>query len=395
MEKFYFMCSIILYLSTNYCLSQTSLFKIKSDIMPRENIEDDFFDNLNIDPEIKGDKEFFRFYENQNNFMNNSNEKYFLGLAVFFKNKVSEIEAKIDIEIDKLINVYFKDDMAPEDVNIFEQKRDNIYNKYQDNISYFKNKSIEYWFHYRNLRNIQGPLIKGSDKALRTSLFYENNIINKKDKFLSSFGITFGKDNNVSIFSELYKDYMGAFRISLGTLISNNGKIENDSSGITVIDESERKDATIQRIIGGGGNFIGLISYPIFHVRSKGERTRFFSTLNSKPSVDVPMLGTISNDFNFNWYNYHEASLIISGLEGNIAFLFTNKFGHLLGNRSYYNYLNIDEENQIRNDGLFMHQLQIGVKFGDTFLISYSTFYGDQFVKTSFPNSISLSLIPR
>src|SRR5690606_15635029 len=133
-----------------------------------------------------------------------SREKYFLGLAMFFKERAKNMEVERDDKINELIKEHLKGSMVSEDIAIFEQKRENVYNEYQIDISRFRNKAVEYYFHYLNLSGLQGPILKDPDKALRTSLFYENNVVNKKDKFLNSFGVTFGKDNNVSVFSELY-----------------------------------------------------------------------------------------------------------------------------------------------------------------------------------------------
>ncbi len=320
---------------------------------------------------------------------NGLDEDYNLAMAI----KALEIKRGLislrQSELDTLLKNMTID--GADDQEALDRKREEVYSKFAQKIEKSHKKSVEYFFKYRNTRNLSFGIGTGRDKALRTSLFFEQNVDGKEDRFLNNYGLNWGLDGTPSVNSELFKDYFPFVRFSIGTVVSSNVTVEDTN----IVNNTELKEETLQRIISGGGNFVGTISTPILHGYSNVEGAlRFLMTGNIRSAIDVPKLGTIQNDVNFMINPYINTSLIYGGYSGDIALLVDFSMGYLVAGKQYYDYLNISDDSRIREKGMFVHKIEAGLAFGKLFRVTYSHMFGNEYWKGENVSKVSFTFVP-
>jgi hypothetical protein len=294
-----------------------------------------------------------------------------------FESKLQQITAAINATLDKKE----RDKLKQELKDARQDKSDQINGIYKDVLNIAKE------FNYYHLNENRLRLFPVRN-AVGAQLFYENEVNDERSSFLRNTIVRWAPDGGkASLFNELFADYAGAFRVGVGMLISN----KSDVTDVTTAkkDSLQQQDA-IQRLVGGGGNFVINFSYPLM-----GYTTLFnnFSTkliFAPKLNIDVPQLGT------------EKSKTAVSpdlGLEGTVFYTMENKvftvfsnyrFGYIFGNKNFYqNLLKTDEK------GFAFHQFIVGLAINSTFRITWNTFFGDQFVRSNFNQSIGFSIVPK
>jgi len=253
--------------------------------------------------------------------------------------------------------------------------------KIQVEVGYLKGLSKEYSFKARTL----GFVIVTSknrrvSNAHEAQVYYNLSVSERSARFLGNSLLSISSEGErISLFNEIYSDYFGPFRFGVGALVGNRS---NSSDSL----ETE-KDA-IQRLLGGGGNMIINLNYPI--VGFTGENNRFIvkSSFAPKLAVDLPVLGTESDKYGLNYDIGFEATILFSGLLNVLTFYTNSRFAIINGNDVFFDNLNKDK-------GSFaFHQLSIGLALNSTFRLAWNTYFGSDFVKENFPSTVSFSVIP-
>lgn len=318
---------------------------------------------------------------------NSDKEDYYLGMAIWSKNLRDDLvdrrnKSLLEASVDSVPSNSY-------DLKAIEARRETILDSYQDSIDEAHKLSVEYFFKYRNSRKLVMGVGKGKDKSLRTSMFYENNLEGKNDRFLSNYGLNFGQGGSPAVSTEVFKDYFPYIRASLSTVLNTSVTDSNTS------DADDIKNQALQRLIGGGGNLVGKLSTPFFHYTDTREGVfRVFSTVNVKGSIDVPRLGTIENDVNWMVNPYFNIGLVYSGYNGDIALLGDVSVGYLYGGDSYFDYLFLKDDSSLRQKGMFMNKLEFGLAFGRAFRLTYGYLFGSDYWKSENVNQISITFVP-
>ena len=108
-------------------------------------------------------------------------------------------------------------------------------------------------------------------------------------RFFSNTGVNLGF-NSTSIYSELYNDRAGSFRIGLGVMVNKSSK---DSI------KQARTDESYQRLLTAGGNTVLNLDYPYVYGRSDSDNFRRIGFFNIRLAADLPDFGSSTDDFLF------------------------------------------------------------------------------------------------
>jgi len=228
----------------------------------------------------------------------------------------------------------------------------------------------------------QGGFVKNSADA---ETYYNGFVSDSKAKFLSNTLLSFGTDGGTaSIFNELYADYYGPFRFGFGALVSNK---QTPSTGTA--DPNETKKDAVQRLLGGGGNGVFNLSYPILQMHSQNV---FDLKLAASPrlGLDIPTLGTQNGQYALSYNLGLEGSAYYNGDLGVITPFVNFRFAEIGGNGLFY-----DNLTKTDHQSFAFHQVSFGFAFASMFRLSYGWNFGSAFVKTNFPNAISFSIVPQ
>ncbi len=127
--------------------------------------------------------------------------------------------------------------------------------------------------------------------AVGAQIFYQSEQRDNKAQFLKNSTLAFNTaGGHASIFNEIYSDIFGPLRLGFGALLSNNTTdFDIDTFGILAVDSFEFQQNATQRLLGGGGNAVLSVSFPLVSARcGEGFNSKIY--LNPKASFDVPQL---------------------------------------------------------------------------------------------------------
>ncbi|HEY8933809.1 MAG TPA: hypothetical protein VIM65_01255 [Cyclobacteriaceae bacterium] len=217
--------------------------------------------------------------------------------------------------------------------------------------------------------------------AYDAKVYYDKSSTQKTSRFLNNSLLSYSATGEkVSIYNEIYSDYLGPIRFAFGALISNKSSVK---------DTVETQKDAFQRLLGGGGNAVVTLSYPLFGSISKNKRLNIKVTAAPKLSFDVPTIGTEKNKAATNLDAAVEATVFYSGLSDIVTLFGNARVGEVYGNCNFYSNLNKDY-----GSFAFM-QFSFGAALNSTFRISYNIYSGSTFVIDNFPQAISLAFIPQ
>jgi hypothetical protein len=110
-----------------------------------------------------------------------------------------------------------------------------------------------------------------------------------KGRFFSTTGVSLGF-NSTSIFSEIYNDRWGPFRMGLGVMVNK--------SSVDSIQQAQT-DESYQRLLTAGGNTVLNVDYPYAFARSKDRSFNSIGYINLRVAADLPDFGSSTDDFLF------------------------------------------------------------------------------------------------
>ncbi len=225
-----------------------------------------------------------------------------------------------------------------------------------------------------------------SDQA---QLYYKGKVESNSADFGQVNGIFYNpKGEAASISTEIYADYFGPFRLSLGTIISTAFSSEDQDADELAQNST---DDAVQRIVSGGGNFVIGGSIPLLRLINSKEKENV-SGINiefrPKLALDVPKIGTDEGEYAFNWDVGLDLQMYYTGANRIFALLGYARFGLMGGNNDFYSNLNTDK-------GVFMfNQLSAFLVVKSIIRIGYSYYYGSTLAKDQSPKAFSFTIVP-
>ncbi|WEA00712.1 hypothetical protein [Mucilaginibacter sp. SJ] len=219
--------------------------------------------------------------------------------------------------------------------------------------------------------------------SVDAEMFYNGTVADSKSKFLNNSLLSISSDGGkASIFNELYADYIGAVRVGFGALISNKSNSTNDAN------PDEKKEDAVQRLLGGGGNGVLNLSYPIIEAKRNNEL--YFKLIAApKLAVDIPKLGTDNNKYAVNYNFGVEGAVFYTGALNILTFYSNFRFANVSGNGLFYDNLAKSDKKSFG-----FNQLSFGMAITSTFRVSYNYYFGSSYVKENFPSTFSFTIIP-
>ncbi|MFL9838447.1 hypothetical protein ABS768_13110 [Flavobacterium sp. ST-75] len=184
-------------------------------------------------------------------------------------------------------------------------------------------------------------------------VLYENE--GKRFKALGNTGVSFG-NNSGSIYSELVGGNLGAFRVSLGTMVSSSNSSD---------EESAQQEEAYQRLVTYGGNTVLTFEYPVIYTHSTNHDYNLLGRFIAKGAADLPAFGTTTDD----WAGSASVGLNFYGdaaIDNNeLRFFFEASTSLYFGTDEYQTNLGIDKSN------FTFGQVTLGLVFLENFKISF------------------------
>lgn len=126
-----------------------------------------------------------------------------------------------------------------------------------------------------------------------------------------------------------------------------------------------------------------LVSYEVVY------GLNFKTIVASKFALDVPKIGTNSEQYAFSYSPGLEGSVYYTGALDVLTFYSNFRFGVTGGNNLFYQNLNKTDQSAFA-----FNQISFGVAITSMFRVSYNKYFGSTFVKDNFPESFSFVFIP-
>jgi hypothetical protein len=223
--------------------------------------------------------------------------------------------------------------------------------------------------------------------ATDAQLFYDNDTSNHNAKFLNNTLLNIGTNaSTVSLYNEVFADYLGCIRLGVGVLLNNN----QPSSGTASTDTAQIQQTAIQTLIGGGANGTINVSYPLLSVVTLNNTFYIKLLVNPQVGANVPKIGTSTNSPTYNWDLMGlGGGVYYTGATGVISLFSTFKFSYIGGSTDFYTALNKSDDKAFMFD-----QVSLGIAISSVFRASWNIYYGSPFVKSNFPHSFSISVMP-
>jgi hypothetical protein len=223
--------------------------------------------------------------------------------------------------------------------------------------------------------------------ASDAQMFYNASIQSSNSFFLNGSSINFATNGGtISIYNELYVDYAGPVRVGFGALLSNTQvNVASTTADPTLV----QKDA-IQKLIGGGSNGIVSLSYPLLNIQSNDNRFNVKMHVSPKVGFDIPAVGTSSTDPAYNWDMGMDGSIYYTGVLNVLTFYSSFRFGKIGGSDNFYSNLKYLDKKPFS-----FNQVSLGFAIASTIRLNWTTYFGNDFVKQTFPHSLSIFIIPK
>ncbi len=272
-------------------------------------------------------------------------------------------------------------------INIFKRKRDSIYSLLRTDV---ENKGLKAELSKvkdsikackDTLTRVKDDIKDMENKPLPSSFFpsctyyqqgFYNRLYSKKSDrdfyFVNNAALQINNNAN-TIESELTSAFLGPFRVSFGTLISNSSSDEetvgeDDEEQIESTDETQ----AFQRLISGGGNIFLNVEFPLYFAEA-GPWVGYMSAYG-KGSADFSQISndidtsTANGTFGGNFYTS------VSTEKNEFNFFANINYGVYFGGDEFYNALKIDSD----KDKFFgFGQLIVGVTVFNNVRFSFTT----------------------
>lgn len=208
-------------------------------------------------------------------------------------------------------------------------------------------------------------------------LYFKSGI--DSQKFLSNSGINL---NNAAVYSEIYHDYIGPFRIGLSAAVSSNS---NDSS---VSDSVNTKNDVFSRLLTSGGNLVINATLPIFLAKSHLGFYSFHSHFNNKTGMDLQAQNSIKGKPNIINESSLDGLITLIGVENKVTFFVYGKLSYIYGNQPFNELVGLAKKQFTQ-----LNQLSFGLELGNYIRLSYNVYGGNSSVKSVFSDGLSFTFI--
>lgn len=242
-----------------------------------------------------------------------------------------------------------------------------------------------YWYryHYRTQNYFQPfPVLD----RYSCQAFFSNAI--DTERFLANAGIvsTVGFSNK-AFGSELYHDYIGAFRLGMSVLVSDT-KVDKDSISSSEKDSTISAEGAIQRLIAGGGNMLITARLPLLNCHSLSNHINFKAMYTNALALDVQNPAVKDKLPSSIIRTGLECSMFYSGLEGKFVLFANAQSGIIKGNSAFYSNIGSSE-----NKAIWFNQINVGIEVAKFMNISYQINGGNSIFKNKFQNGFSVQLV--
>ena len=261
--------------------------------------------------------------------------------------------------------------------------------QYQRELQYNQQYLLDYRLAQYNFNTADGFSLFPSWSKYHTQAFFEGtDYDDTASKIFKNNLVSFSPlDQAASTYNEIIYDYLGPFRVSVGTLLSMASSDYDDDYE----DPDYMTDNAVQRFLGGGGNFVLGLAYPLLYANFQNSNTLLADvTFYPRLSFDVPKLAAQSDLGAVNCDIGLESSVYAAGLLGNIALFGRGRLAMMNGNKAFFENLGAP------NKAHYFGQVSVGIAVTSMFRIYYSWFlgFGDKFIEDNFKSMISISIIP-
>lgn len=196
--------------------------------------------------------------------------------------------------------------------------------------------------------------------------------------------------NNVELASAIY--WIG--KLSGDFIVTNNAETTTDSTG-SFVDSSGIQESAVQRIKAGGGNLLFKYQIPLM-ISKIGEDFSFSINFVPKMGLDFPSLGKISDDLSLNWYFSGNAFLKLVLVEKKFELYGWFSSEYVIPSTDLYESLQAnDPDGLLRSDkeNFFVNQVSGGMTIGNFLRVSFSYYFGNDYVTSKFKNNYSFGII--
>jgi len=188
----------------------------------------------------------------------------------------------------------------------------------------------------------------------------------------------------LSLYNELYGDYVGWWRVAFGTTLVGSNKGESKTP------EDQKNEAALQRLLGGGGNALISATLPLASFHTDDEVVAFKLMMLNKIATDLPQNGAETSDFAYHSDIGFDFAGYYQGFNRIITPFAYVRVGQVWGNSLFY-----DNLGRNTHSGMLVGQIMGGLSITDVLQVAGTYYYGSAFIRDNFPFSISITLQPK
>lgn len=191
--------------------------------------------------------------------------------------------------------------------------------------------------------------------------------------FLNNFAFVLSKDSN-SAQSELFSAYLGAWRVSAGSVVTvTNEESETESTENERVTENnedenqaESNEETLKRILNGGGTFYTEFQLPVFSW--KESHGSVYSSFNATASADFSGIGNNVEATNIRGLLGESLYIGLSSDKKEFNFFANADYGWLIASNDLYEQFDINQS--ILKKPALLGKVVLGMTIGSTARIS-------------------------
>lgn len=319
-------------------------------------------------------------------------DSLYLEFATLYTERVNSLITIVDSSYEQKIDSLKAEIKAAKTSTELKRLRNEISELIADNgkeikeIKQMRNTVKEFNYLARSARNFNIFHVWSAPDA---QAHYNISSSDKNSKFLQNTLISYAPTGGtVSIFNELFADYFGPVRVGFGALLANSSEEDETTNGPTDKTETIQNDA-VQRLLGGGGNAVVNLSYPLMDYNNNAELLFLKLAFAPKFAADIPSIGTESGDFSIHRNIGVEGSIFYNGFLETLTVFSNFRFARLDGNRNFYEYLDKEDRSTF-----WFNQVSLGLAINSTFRVSGNYYFGGSFSNATIPFSLSFSIVP-
>jgi len=272
------------------------------------------------------------------------------------------------------------------DTVLFQKHRETMIHlsKMRDDYATRTSNDWKYFYKYRHyFRNNKAMVFMPVLDNFGSQIYFSNAI--DTQKFLSNSGITMnGKLSNTGVYSEIYHDYLGPFRLGISAAFSS----ENNSSDSIESDSLNTQNGMLTRLLTSGGNAVVNATIPLFKAQSRLGFYSFRSHLNNKVGFDVQANDEMVKNPNFMYEGSIDGILNLIGIEKKISVFMYGKAALIYGNQTFNSLIGFEKKQLVS-----INQLSLGIELANFIRINYSVYGGTKLIKENFNTGLNITYI--